>query len=340
MTQEASLSAALTTPPQARRTPPFALIVSLVALATVGGLAWQQHRINKTLQQSYAQQGEQLQMAQGRAQAAQDTLQALQRDVAQLSAKQAEAQSQQANLTAMYEAFARNDSQRVLLEAEQALTYASQQLQLTGRTDVAIGILTTLDSQMQSLDRPELIKVRQAVTRDLEALKALPTLDTVGLAGQIDSMVDGLDAVPLDIELQRTPQPPVTPSEQGNVLQRFAGEVWGNIKQLVQIRRMDKADSVLLTPEQALLLRENMKLRLLDARSAVLQRDATSYKADLSAVGNYLSRYFDPQAKPTRHMQDTLNSLSQVDIALPQTDLSASIYAIRTARAAAEKAKP
>ncbi|KAF0812497.1 putative uroporphyrinogen-III C-methyltransferase [Andreprevotia sp. IGB-42] len=341
MTLEASLSAAIAPKPApARKTLSLPLILSLVALAAAGALAWQQHRINKDLRQTYTQQGTLLQHAQGREQAAHEQLQALQREVALLGAKQAEAQNQQATLSAMYDSVTRSDSQRILLEAEQALTYASQQLQLSGRSDVALSTLAALDSQLLSLNRPELINVRKAISQDFEALKAMPVVDTVGIAARLDSLIDELDAIPLHIDNQRDPRAERVVPTEGNVLQRFASEVWGELKQLIQIRRMDRADSVLLTPEQTLLLRENMKLRLLDARSAVIARNPPIYRADLAAVGQYLGRYFDPQAPQTKHVREVLQTLQKADIAPSVQDLSSSLNAVRNARSAALKVKP
>ncbi|SMC21447.1 uroporphyrin-3 C-methyltransferase [Andreprevotia lacus DSM 23236] len=342
MTQEASLSAALTPPaaPPPRRTPPLPLILSVLALAIAGGLAWQQHRSNKELKQVVSQQEALLQTAQGREQAAQGQLQALQREVALLSAKQLEAQTQQATLSAMYDSVTRTDSQRLLIEAEQALSYASQQLQLSGRSDVALTTLAALDAQLQSLNRPELINVRKAVSHDYEALKSLPVIDTVGIATKLDSLIDELDKLPLHIDALRDPHMAVNAPEEANLLQRISTEAWGELKQLVQIRRMDRVDSVLLTPEQGVLLRENMKLRLLDARSAVVQRNAPAYRADLAAVAQYLGRYFDTHAAQTQRAHQLVTTLAQANVALPVQDLAASLQAVRAARGAAEKVKP
>ncbi|WP_230369756.1 uroporphyrinogen-III C-methyltransferase [Paludibacterium denitrificans] len=66
--------------------------------------------------------------------------------------------------------------------------------------------------------------------------------------------------------------------------------------ELVHIRRLDKPEALLLSPEQAFFLRENLKMRLLDARLALIQRDGTTFAADIDAAQRYAQRYFDSNA--------------------------------------------
>jgi uroporphyrin-3 C-methyltransferase len=46
----------------------------------------------------------------------------------------------------------------------------------------------------------------------------------------------------------------------------FAGYVWQEVRSLVRVTRIDKPEAMLVAPEQAFFLRENLKLRLLNAR--------------------------------------------------------------------------
>jgi uroporphyrin-III C-methyltransferase len=55
----------------------------------------------------------------------------------------------------------------------------------------------------------------------------------------------------------------------------------------VQIRRVDGNEAMLLPPDQAYFLRENLRLRLLSARLALLAQDEAAFQADLRrGVGN------------------------------------------------------
>jgi uroporphyrin-3 C-methyltransferase len=77
----------------------------------------------------------------------------------------------------------------------------------------------------------------------------------------------------------------------------LAGRVWGEVKGLIRITRIDNPEAVLVAPEQAWFLRENLKLRLLNARLALLSRQFDTAQADLRDAQSSLDRYFDRSAK-------------------------------------------
>jgi uroporphyrin-3 C-methyltransferase len=93
----------------------------------------------------------------------------------------------------------------------------------------------------------------------------------------------------------------------------------------------------LLSPEQAFFLRENLKLRLLGARLALLTRDETSFKADLDAASDWLQRYYDSGSKPVAAALSTVKQLTQSDVNIEPPDISASLDAARNLRMVRER---
>jgi uroporphyrin-3 C-methyltransferase len=77
----------------------------------------------------------------------------------------------------------------------------------------------------------------------------------------------------------------------------FADRAWEEVRSLVRVTRIDNPEAVLVAPEQAFFLRENLKLRLLNARLAVLSRQFDIAQADLRDVQAALERYFDRGAR-------------------------------------------
>jgi uroporphyrin-III C-methyltransferase len=106
---------------------------------------------------------------------------------------------------------------------------------------------------------------------------------------------------------------------------------------LVRIQHMDKPDIPLLSPSQGYFLRENLKLRLLSARLALLARDGASFKADLDASQDWIGRYYDNKSRPVVDMLEALHQLraSEVGIELPR--ISASLDAVRNYRLARDR---
>ena len=92
----------------------------------------------------------------------------------------------------------------------------------------------------------------------------------------------------------------------------------------MQIRRIEGNEAVLLPPEQAYFLRENLRLRLLSARLALLGQDQAAFQADLYAVSNLLNRYFNTRDAGVADALKEMQRLSSLQIAhkLPGIDTS------------------
>ncbi|SEK97076.1 uroporphyrinogen-III C-methyltransferase [Nitrosovibrio tenuis] len=258
-----------------------------------------------------------------------------------LEAKLAESQNQQLALEALYQELTRNRDEATLEEVEQLLLIANQQLQLAGNVKAALIAMQEADARLQRIDRPQLTPLRKILSKDMDRLKAAPYVDTVGISLRLDNLAAAVDKLPLAMEL-RPPEvsPPRHQALPGESLWlKFLRETWEDLKQLVRIQIMDKPDVALLSPSQAYFLRENLKLRLLSARHALLARDGPSFKADLDASIDWISRYYDNKSEPVVSMLEGLRTLrdSEVGVELPR--ISESLDAVRNYRLARDRNK-
>jgi uroporphyrin-3 C-methyltransferase len=80
--------------------------------------------------------------------------------------------------------------------------------------------------------------------------------------------------------------------------EKMLNDVWRNAQSLVRISRIDRPEASLLAPEQSYFVRENLKLRLLNVRLAVLARHFDSAQADMNQVMRDLNKYFDTATGP------------------------------------------
>ena len=190
-----------------------------------------------------------------------------------LESRLAESQSQQIALEALYQELSRNRDEWAYAEIEQSLLIASQQLQLAGNVKAALIALQNADARLQRMERPQLTPLRKAINRDIERLKALPYVDTVGIAVRLDNVIAAVDTLPLAMEVR----PPARRSrrrrrERGRAARGSAScaKRGAKLKQLVRVQNMDRPEVPLLAPSQTFFLRENLKLRLLGARLALL----------------------------------------------------------------------
>ena len=105
------------------------------------------------------------------------------------------------------------------------------------------------------------------------------------------------------------------------------------------MQQMDKSDAALLAPSQAFFLRENLRLRLIGARLALLARDATSYKADLKAARDWLNRYYHTRNSNVAHALAMLRDLHDAEVGIEAPEISATLEAMRNLRAARERGR-
>jgi uncharacterized protein HemX len=76
-------------------------------------------------------------------------------------------------------------------------------------------------------------------------------------------------------------------------------------------------------------LRENLKLRLLNARLALLARDETTYRSDMKVAASWLERYFDTRSRIATAMAVTLKQLGSGAIGVSLPTIGESLAAVR-----------
>jgi uroporphyrin-3 C-methyltransferase len=110
------------------------------------------------------------------------------------------------------------------------------------------------------------------------------------------------------------------------------GQFWSEVRSLVRVTRVDDPQAALLAPEQAFFLRENLKLRLLNARLALLSRQFDTAQADLREAQSALDRYFDKGSRRVDFVREQLRQVAQqsrqVSVPRPEATLAALATAV------------
>jgi uroporphyrin-3 C-methyltransferase/uroporphyrinogen III methyltransferase/synthase len=118
---------------------------------------------------------------------------------------------------------------------------------------------------------------------------------------------------------------------------RYLGaETWQQFQQLVRVREVNEPDALLLAPSQAYFVRENLKLRLLNARLALLAHQEPIFRADLLRVDELLRTYFDSRAQSTVAALALLKQIEGSTTAIEMPTLADSLNAVRSFKSAGE----
>jgi uroporphyrin-3 C-methyltransferase len=279
--------------------------------------------------------------ARSTARQSQELLREAQAKIGQLESRLAESQSQQLALEALYQELSRNRDEWQLAEIEQVLAIGSQQLQLAGNIRAALLALQLAESRLARADRPQFVPIRRALARDIERLKALPAVDISGMSARLNSLVAAVDSLPLafDERSEREPAAKSAPADaERGFWSRLGSEIRSELRSLVVVRQVNTPEPPLLPPTQAYFARENLRLRLLDARLSLLMRDEAGYREDLRAAQAWVRRYFDTRSKQTADALAQLKALSSPSLSFEMPSISESLEAVRGFKSRRERA--
>lgn len=273
------------------------------------------------------------------AEQAREAMAAAQVKLDELESRMAEVQDQQLALETLYQELSRNRDEWAYAEIEQSLFLASQQLQLAGNVKAALIALQYVDARLQRMERAQVAALRQAIHRDIERMKASPRVDILAVSARLDALAARVDQWPLAMDVRPQPAPSQEEAQRndGNGWTRFWSDVWAELKQLVRVQQVKQPDTVLLAPSQAYFLRENLRLRLVGARLALLSRDAASYRADLKAAGDWLNRYFDTRHSAVAPAVAALRALYETEAGIEAPTLDATLDAMRKMQGSRER---
>ncbi|CAG2127477.1 fused uroporphyrinogen-III synthase HemD/membrane protein HemX [Cupriavidus plantarum] len=310
-----------------RRFNPWWPVAILLLIVMAAGFWWLQRRVEHLTEElARRQQSNDTLVQETRvlSRNAQDAVKELQAKLGALDDRVGETRDKQAALEQVYQDLMRNRDDWEIAEIQQLLTNAGQQLQLTGNVQVALAALQSADARLARSDKPEYNLLRRAIARDIARMKAVPDTDLTGAAIKLDESINQIDSLPL-ISSERmidrrtgegasAPAAPASapaaaaPASSRNYAVRLWDYVLDELSQVIRIRKVDDANALLLSGDQGWFLRENVKLRLLNARLALLSRNEPVFRNDLAAAQAMITRYFDTRS---RRVQGVLTLLRQ-----------------------------
>jgi len=311
-------------------------------------LAWKADQRVATLEQELVrrQQDSSTQSAEARmlAKQAQQGMTDATAKVALLEARVAETAAQRGQLEDLIQSLSRSRDENVLGDIEQAVRVALQQTAITGSAEPLVATLKQADERLARYNQPRLDGVRRAMARDLDRVKATNVTDISSLGIKLDEAVRMIDDLPLIAAVEARSREAATrvatgasaraattsstasaaaaassasapsgsfwPTRVNEAVNDIAARVWGEARSLIRVTRIDTPEAMLIAPEQAYFLKENLKLRLLNARLALLSRQFETAQSDLQVAQSSLDRFFDRGNKRTALATDLVKQVA------------------------------
>jgi uroporphyrin-3 C-methyltransferase len=228
----------------------------------------------------------------------------------------AEVALQRAQLEELMQSLSRSRDENLVVDIESAVRLALQQAQVTGNIEPLLAALKAADVRITRAAQPRLAPLQRAIQRDADRLRATASGDGGAALQKLDELMRGVDDLPTlnavgvhsgsTGALYTEPIPADAPWWK-----RILLAVQAEARSLVRVGRIERPEAVLLSPDQTFFLRENLKLKLLNARLALLSRQVDTARSELALVTASLNRYFDPAS---RRVQTAATLLQQLQL--------------------------
>ena len=320
---------------------------SIGVLAVVGavgsGLMWAKlSGIQEQLARQSADTGSQAVEARVMSKQAEELARETAARLAVTDAKLGEVSLQRSQLEELMQSLSRSRDENLVVDIESAIRLAQQQAQLTGSVQPLLAALNSAEQRLTKVAQPRLAPVLRAVTRDIERIKATSVADTPALLFKLDELVRVVDTLPLlnavgvvnkEKPVQAVPATSWAKAISMSWWEKVLSDIWDDAQHLIRVSRIDKPEASMLAPDQSYFVRENLKLRLLNARLGLLARHFDVVQSDMKQANDDLTHFFDMQ---TRQGQTTLALAREVlaqskQIEIPRVDDT--IAALTTAAA-------
>ncbi|WP_411886286.1 uroporphyrinogen-III C-methyltransferase [Polaromonas sp. YR568] len=325
----------------------WALLVAALAAGGLlaSGLLWQKlGNIQEELARRSIDSGAQAIEARALARQAQEATRELSARLAIQETRISEVSLQRSQLEELMQSLSRSRDENLVVDVESALRLAQQQAQLTGSAEPLLAALRSADQRLARAAQPRLNPLQRAIARDMDRIKAATLTDVPVLMLKLDELARLADELPVANAMVASnslraapalaaPAPakaasaPASDKPSMLVFDKLSLNAWSQrtldnlreeARKLLRVSRIDQPEAALLSPEQSFFLRENLKLRLLNARLALLSRQTDSVRADLASAGAWLNKYFDPSSRKT---QAAAQLLAQVQGQLKSSEL-------------------
>lgn len=284
-------------------------LVAIVALFLAAALWQKLGHVQEQLARQSADAGVLSAEARSTAKQAADLARETAARVAVVDARVSEYALQRSQLEELMQSLSRSRDENLVVDIESAVRLAQQQAQLTGSLEPLIAALKTADQRVQRAAQPRLAGLQRAIAKDLGRIQSATVTDTPGLLVKLDELVRLADDLPLAnaVGLPRSVPADADPLNAANTAtangswwQSALSVVHREAQRLLRVSRIEQPEAALLSPEQSFFVRENLKLKLLNARLGLLARQLESARADVAGASAVVNRYFDPAARKTQ----------------------------------------
>ena len=232
----------------------------------------------------------------------------------------------------------------VYAEVEYLIRMANQRVLIEQDATSAIQLLQSADAIIRETDGLTAHGLREALARDIGALKAVNSPDTQGIYLELSAMISQVAALRRTLPVYQAPEPGPNDSDEvtGYVARITAliRQAGSELAHLVDFRRGEVEVKRILPPNEEYFLRQNLVLKLQIAQMALLEGNGKVFQSALQEARQWVSDSFDEGNPGTAAMLESITRLSAAEVTVELPDISGSQKAARSQLSGFREAQP
>ncbi|MEI6145182.1 MAG: uroporphyrinogen-III C-methyltransferase [Methylococcales bacterium] len=230
----------------------------------------------------------------------------------------------------------------LIADAEYLLSVANERLHLVGDVNTTREALEAADQRLRESGDASTFKVREEIAKELSLLKSIAVPDVVGIYASIQTLQDRVDKLALLLPYTGKTLASPADSKKSPLPTENQGLLDSAISQLqdaVVIRHTEHEVKEILTPEEALFIREQLRVKLEMVKISLVQRNEVLFQSSLADVKKWTEQNFTKNTDDSFLADLERLNITRISSQLPDISLSLKmIKDIATLRVETDKA--
>ena len=220
----------------------------------------------------------------------------------------------------------------LLAEALYLIRLANQRLQTGRSTKNPLALMENVDVILNQIDDPMLLPVRRALASDIGDLRLTGEIDSVGLFLELNTLAENIDQLTALNLMAEAKNPAVgieviieEPSTATEIVDDFIQQ----LSRLVRVTHRQQPIEPLLLDSEVRVIKQNLRLMLEQAQSAVMAEEPRVYSVSLDKAERWVTQHFHLDENAHVILQ-RLTSLKGREIVQQLPQINGSLAAIET----------
>lgn len=213
----------------------------------------------------------------------------------------------------------RNPSHWMAAEAGYLVNMAERKLWVEHDPTTALVLLQDADNRIETMNEPNLLPLRKALSQDILAVKGIKISDISSSVIALDKIFNLIPALPLNSKIE----PQIAASKQDNTISSSVSDWRTNLSKTwqsliddfvtIQHRKADIA--ALISPKEQWFLIANIQTKLLQAQLALFHNDKVNYQQALTTAEQWITQFYNGDSTEVKQVKAELSQLMTIDLA-------------------------